>query len=117
MLAAKLAYVTVIVSDVDAAAAVFEQDFGLPCTTRTLGRSGPLAPVLGLGASALILVAPGDPFVGRASRPGVHHIALGVDDVRAAADAAQTAGIGLAATSGSLRGLWHPVVLGFIIWR
>lgn len=99
MLGAKLAYVTLIVTDVDAAAAVFERDFGLPRSTRTLGRSGTQAPVLGIGASALVLVAPGDPFADGASRPGVHHIALGVADIRDAVGTAQTDGVGVAAFS------------------
>ena len=99
MLGAKLAYVTLIVTDVDAAAAVFEGDFGLPRSTRLLGGSGTQAPVLAIGASALVLVAPGDPFVDGASRPGVHHIALGVADIRDAVGTAQTDGVGIASFS------------------
>jgi methylmalonyl-CoA/ethylmalonyl-CoA epimerase len=99
MLGASLAYVTLIVTDVDAAATVFARDFGLPRSSHTLGRSGTQAPVLSMGTSALVLVAPGDPFVDGAVRPGVHHIALGVADIRDAVGTAQTDGVRIAAFS------------------
>ncbi len=93
MLDAKLAYVAVIVGDVEAAAAVFERDFGLTRFDCTLGVGGERAPVLRVGASALVLVEPGASFVDREMRLGVHHIAFGVDDIEAAAAASLAAGI------------------------
>lgn len=88
---------TVIVRDVEAAAAVFERDFGLARFDCTLGLGGHRAPVLRVGDSALVLVEPGAPFVDEEARLGVHHIALGVDDVEAAAAASRAAGIWTAA--------------------
>lgn len=93
MLAAKLAYVTVIVRDVEAAAAVFERDFGLARFGCTLGASGQETLVLRVGDSALVLVEPGSPFVDAEARLGVHHIALGVDDLDGAPVALREAGI------------------------
>ncbi len=93
MFAAKLAYVTVIVRDVEAAAAVFERDFGLASFDCTLGAGGHRAPLLRVGDSALVFVEPGEPFVDEEARLGVHHIALGVDDIETAAAALRAAGI------------------------
>lgn len=88
-----LAYVALVVSDVEAAATRFQRDFGLRRTDCGVGGSGRRVPVLSLGASALALFAPGDPFIGGQSKPGVHHIALGVSDPRNAASAAAAVGI------------------------
>lgn len=99
MLRAELAYVTVVVRDAEAAAAVFERDFGLRRFDCTLGASGQQAPVLRVGGSALVLAEPGVPFVSEDARTGVHHIALAVDDLEAAAATLQASGIRTAAMS------------------
>ncbi len=93
MIGENLAYVALVVSDVDGAAAVFQRDFGLKRADLAVGRTGRKAPVLSVGASALALFAPGDPFVAGQSKPGIHHIALGVKDPLAAANAAAAKGI------------------------
>ena len=114
MVRAELAYVTVVVSDAEAAATVFERDFGLSRTACAVGQTREVAPVLAIGASALVLVEPNNPLVEETGRPGVHHIALGVPDVRGAADQAREAGIGIAAfesdggLGGSPRALLDP---------
>ena len=116
MLAAQLAYVTLIVSDSEAAATVLQRDFGLTRSECALGASGLRAPVLHVGDSALLLVEPGDPFVQGDAYLGVHHIALGVADVSAAANFAVTAGVGIVepatadGVNGGLRLRLDPVV-------
>jgi methylmalonyl-CoA/ethylmalonyl-CoA epimerase len=96
VIGASLAYVALVVSDVEAAAGLFQRDFGLERTDCTVGVTGRRAPALRVGRSALAFFAPGDPFVGGQSKPGIHHIALGVKDLLAAANAAVAAGIGVA---------------------
>jgi methylmalonyl-CoA/ethylmalonyl-CoA epimerase len=93
MIAEHLAYVALVVSDVEVAATVFQRDFGLRRTQCAAGDSGRRAPVLSVGGNALALFAPGDPFVGGQSKPGVHHIALAVKDPVAAADTARARGV------------------------
>lgn len=93
MIRENLAYVALIVSDVEEEAAMFERDFGLRLTDCAAGEGGRRVPVLSVGRSALALFPPGDPFVGGQSKPGIHHIALGVKDLPAAARAATAAGI------------------------
>lgn len=96
MIGANLAYVALVVSDVEAAVALFQRDFGLTRTDCVVGETGRKAPVLSVGRSALALFAPGDPFVGGQAKPGIHHIALGVKDPLAAVAAVKTSGIGIA---------------------
>jgi len=88
MLADQIAYVALVASD-PAAAGVFERHFGLP-RHELSSATGPV-PVFALGRSALALFPPGHPLVDGASKPGVHHIALGVDDLDAAATRAVAA--------------------------
>ncbi len=59
------------------------------------GDSGRRVPVFAVGASALALVEPGDAFLGEDARPGVHHIALEVADLAAAAGTVSVAGVAL----------------------
>lgn len=99
MHAAKLAYVTVIVRDAEAAAAVFERDFGLRRHNCALGTGGPWAPVLCVGESALVLVEPGAPFVNEDTFTGVHHLAFAVNDLEGAAARLKAAGIRTAGLS------------------
>ncbi len=98
MIGESLAYVALIVSDAAAAAAMFERDFGLRRVDCTVGKSGRRVPLLSVGRSALALFPPGDSFVGGQSKPGIHHIALGVKDPLAAAHAGAARGIAVAET-------------------
>lgn len=91
MYGSNLAYVALVVDDVEAEAARLEKDFGLPrLDNRIDGRS---VPVMGVGQSALALFAIGDPYTGGVTKPGVHHIALGVDDPRNAVGTLETTGL------------------------
>ncbi|HEV8640678.1 MAG TPA: VOC family protein [Methylomirabilota bacterium] len=101
MIGKSLTYVALIVNDVEAAAAGLQRDFDLTRVDCRVGRGERRAPVLPIGASALALFAPGDPFVGGATATGVHHVALGVEDLRAAAGAASVAGIALGEATAS----------------
>jgi len=82
MLADHIAYVALVSNDPTTAANVFERHFGLP-RAELSSPAGPV-PVFALGRSALAVFPPGHPLVEGEPRPGVHHIALGVDDVDAA---------------------------------
>src|SRR5262249_51893548 len=64
------------------AARVLERHFGLP-RTELSSLAGPV-PVFPLGRSALAVFPPGHPLVEGDARPGVHHLALAVDDLDAA---------------------------------
>jgi 4-hydroxyphenylpyruvate dioxygenase-like putative hemolysin len=97
MIADRLAYVALVVADPTAAAEMLERDFGLPRREVRHGRAG--VPVLSIGASALALFRPDDPFVAEhpgagPARPGVHHIALAVADPDGAARTAREEGVG-----------------------
>lgn len=83
MLADQIAYVALVSNDPALAAGVFERHFGLP--RRELSSAAGPVPVFPLGRSALAVFPPGHPLVEGEARPGVHHIALGVDDLEAAA--------------------------------
>jgi methylmalonyl-CoA/ethylmalonyl-CoA epimerase len=95
MIAGRLAYVALVVADVERVAAALERDFGLRRTDCVAGPVARRAPVFAVGASALALFEPDDPFVGDGARPGVHHIALEVPDLAAAAGAVSVAGLAL----------------------
>ena len=81
-LADQIAYVALVSSEPAIAANVFERHFGLP-RHELSSADGPVA-VFPLGRSALAVFPPKHPLVEGEARPGVHHIALGVDDVDAA---------------------------------
>ena len=83
MLADHIAYVALVSNDPAIAVNVFERNFGLPRADLS-SAAGPV-PVFALGRSALAVFPPGHPLVDGDARPGVHHIALGVDDLDAAA--------------------------------
>jgi len=95
----ELAYVGLVSSDPAAACAVFERHLGLP--RNDLPGPGGTVPVFSIGRSALAVFPLGHPLAGDDAKPGVHHIALGVDDLAragalaGAADspAAQSAGL------------------------
>jgi catechol 2,3-dioxygenase-like lactoylglutathione lyase family enzyme len=87
MLADQIAYVALVAND--PAAGVFERHFGLP--RHELSSAAGSVPVFALGRSALALFPPGHPLVDGETKPGVHHIALGVDNLDAAAASAPPA--------------------------
>lgn len=90
MLADRIAYVALASNDPAATCAVFERHFGL---TRTdIDSPQGRVPLFGLGRSALAVFPLGHPMLDGDAKPGVHHIALGVDDVGAAAKRAAEAG-------------------------
>jgi catechol 2,3-dioxygenase-like lactoylglutathione lyase family enzyme len=92
-LADQIAYVALVSSDPATAADVCERHFGLPRTE--LSSPAGSVPLFTLGRSALAIVPPKHPLVDGEARPGVHHLALGVDDLDAAA--ARAGGAGAAA--------------------
>ncbi len=81
MLAERIAYVALVSSDGEAAAAVFERHLGL--ARQELPSSQGRIPVFALGRSALALFPPGHPAVEGETRPGVHHLALAANRVDA----------------------------------
>lgn len=101
MIAKDLAWVGLISTDVDAAAIVFERHLGLPRSDLE-SSAGPV-PVFTIGRSALAVFPAGHPLLEGDSKPGVHHIALGVENLERAAQAAAAAGV--PATRGTARGL------------
>jgi len=84
MLGNSLEYVALVVTDVEATATVFARIFGLQRTDCPVGTASCSVPVFSVGKSALVLFAPDDPFVGGAAKPGLHHIALGIEDLSTA---------------------------------
>ncbi len=91
----RLAYVALVVADVEPVAAALARDFALRRSDCAAGETGRTVPVFAVGASALALFAPGDPFLGEEARPGLHHIALEVSDLAAAIGAVTVAGVAL----------------------
>lgn len=91
MLADQIAYVALASNDPAATCAVFERHFGLPRTEFDSPQGS--VPVFGLGRSALAVFPLGHPMLDGEAKPGVHHLALGVDDVDAAAERAAEAGV------------------------
>ena len=90
MIGTGLAYVSVVVRDVEAVAAILERDFQLPRSDHPNGSTGQQAPVFAVGRTQIALFETGDPFVGGAEKTGVHHLAVSVDDLEnAAKDAAE----------------------------
>ena len=85
----ELAYVGLVSSDPVAACAVFERHLALP--RKDLDSAGGAVAVFSIGRGALAVFPPGHPLVGDEAKPGVHHIALGVDDLARAGEVAGTA--------------------------
>jgi catechol 2,3-dioxygenase-like lactoylglutathione lyase family enzyme len=83
MLADQIAYVALASNDPAATCAVYEKHFGLP--RNELPSTQGSIPVFSIGRSALAVVPLGHPLVDGEGKPGVHHLALGVDDLDAAA--------------------------------
>jgi catechol 2,3-dioxygenase-like lactoylglutathione lyase family enzyme len=89
----RLACVALVVSDVERVAAGLARDFGWRRTDCTVGAEARKVPVFTVGRTGLALFAPGDPFLGDEARPGLHHLALEVADLGAAADRVAAAGV------------------------
>ncbi len=81
-----LAYLALVVDEPGVSAARFETDFGLPRHDFRCGNS--TIPMISVGATALALFGPGDPFLGPNPKKGVHHLGLAAADPEAAARAA-----------------------------
>ena len=96
--ATDLAYLALVVDEPDVSAARFEKDFGLPRRDVKCGSS--TVPMISIGATALALFGPGDPFLGPNPKKGVHHLGLRASDPEAAARAT-----GLATTDNLSKGL------------
>lgn len=92
MISTNLAYVALVVTDVEATATALARDFGLPRTDCARPGGHP-TPGFAVGASALALFAPTDPYVGDRAKPGVHHIALEVPDLESAVRQAVATGV------------------------
>ncbi len=76
MISDRLEYVALVSSDPSATEALLGEQLGLE-RHELAGPAGPV-PLYPLGRSALAVCEPGDPFVDGETRPGVHHVALGV---------------------------------------
>jgi len=84
MYGAEVAYIALVAADVEAAAKMFEKDYGLTRSTKKF--DGRQVPMLSVGETALAIFAPGDPYVDGTPHMGVHHFALAVDDLENAID-------------------------------
>ena len=91
MLADQLAYVALASNDPPATCKALGQHFGLQ--RAEFESSEGVVPVFALGRSALAVFPLGHPMLAGPAKPGVNHIALGVDDVGAAAKKAAAAGV------------------------
>jgi methylmalonyl-CoA epimerase len=91
MIAKDLAWVGLVSNDVDAAATVFGTHLGLPRVT--LRTAEGTVPVFAIGRSALAVFPPGHAMVNGETKPGVHHIALAIEDLESATRTASSAGI------------------------
>jgi catechol 2,3-dioxygenase-like lactoylglutathione lyase family enzyme len=98
MLGEDLAYVALVVRDLDAASAVFGKHLGMHRTE--MEADGDKLPVFSIGQSALALFPVGHAYVDGFDKPGVHHIALGASRLEPAVAEAKAAG---AAASGKER--------------
>ena len=90
MLADQIAYVALASSNPDDTCRVLEKHFGLARSEFDSAQGQ--VPVFALGRSALAVFPLGHPLLDGDAKAGVHHIALGVDDVDAAARRAAEAG-------------------------
>ena len=90
MLADQIAYVALASNNQGDTCAVLERHFGLP--RNELDSPQGRVPVFPLGRSALAVFPLGHPMLDGDAKAGVHHIALGVDDLDAAARRAAEAG-------------------------
>lgn len=79
MNAPEIAYVAVAVNDVDAVTGVFAEALGIPHRTGELP-DGTEVPLFAVGETAIAVFRAGHPFIGKDSKPGVHHIAIAAPD-------------------------------------
>ncbi len=79
MSAPEVAYVAVAVSDVAAASQVFKQALGLARRSGSLA-DGTEVPLFTVGRTAIAVFEAGHPFLGKDSKPGVHHLAIAAPD-------------------------------------
>jgi catechol 2,3-dioxygenase-like lactoylglutathione lyase family enzyme len=93
-----LAYIALVSNDVDATCKVFGELLELP-RTDLAGANGAAVPVFSIGRAALAVLPPGDPMVDGHEHPGLHHMALAVDDLDRAVG--QLAAVGLAPEEGA----------------
>ncbi len=98
MTAPDLAYVALVVDEPAASAAIFEKDFGLP--RREFSSGSRAVPAISVGATAMALFQPGDPFLGPDAGKGLHHIAIAAPNPEAA-----VRNSGLATLNGASAGL------------
>ncbi|HXG16056.1 MAG TPA: VOC family protein [Calidithermus sp.] len=98
----RLAYVALVVSEVERVAAGLARDFGWQRADCAVGDGARKAPAFTVGRTGLVLFEPGDPFLGDDARPGLHHLGIEVADLAAAASRAAAVGveIGTAAVPG-----------------
>jgi catechol 2,3-dioxygenase-like lactoylglutathione lyase family enzyme len=90
MLGEDLAYVALVVRDLEAASAVFGKHLGMP--RAEMDADGDKLPVFSIGQSALALFPVGHAYVDGFDKPGVHHIALGASRLEPAVAEAKAAG-------------------------
>ena len=93
MIGTGMAYVSVVVRDVESVAAILERDFLLPRADHKVGSTGGKAPVFAVGRTAVALFELGDPFVGGAEKTGVHHFAVSTEDPANAARESALSGL------------------------
>lgn len=94
MIATDLAYVALVSNDVAATCNVFERLLGLARNDVVSGATGEKVPVFSVGRSSLAVFPLGDPLVDGEAKPGVHHIALGVNKPQEVSEKLGALGIG-----------------------
>lgn len=85
MLKGRLAYVTIVSTDVGRTAQVLGDHLGLARAQHKGSGTARAIPVFAVGETAIAVVAAGDPLVEGEQRPGVHHFAFAALDPGAAA--------------------------------
>jgi catechol 2,3-dioxygenase-like lactoylglutathione lyase family enzyme len=88
-----LSYVAVVSRDVAALTRFLGGTLGLARTDIATGNAGTTVPVFAVGRSAIAVFEPGGAFLEGEERTGVHHIALGAQNVDTAAAHAEAQGI------------------------
>lgn len=91
-LGARLCWVGLVVTDVEAAARLLADDLGLCRRDVRAGGAG-TTPLLVTGTTALALLPPGHPLADPRRRAGVDHVALAVPDLARAVEAVRDAGL------------------------
>jgi catechol 2,3-dioxygenase-like lactoylglutathione lyase family enzyme len=102
MATGELAYVALISREPLAACEVFGRHLGLP--RNDLAFAGETLPAFTVGRAALVVCPPEHALVEGDANPGVHHIALAVDNLQGAADRLNASGIAVAGSGAGLAG-------------